>query len=63
MKPALDDFTRARHRYAEPAPTLTRLMIFLLETMATSDEERARLEPAIDDHRNSLARQPASGST
>jgi tetratricopeptide (TPR) repeat protein len=60
-KPALDDFTRARHRYAEPAPTLTRLMIFLLETMAADDEERARLEPAVDDLRSSLARQPSGG--
>lgn len=63
MKPALDDFTRARHQYAEPAPTLTRLMIFLLETMTTDDEERARLEPAVDDLRSSLARQPSGGSS
>ena len=42
--PALDDFTRARHPYAEPAPALTRLMTFLLETIAAGDEERAPVE-------------------
>jgi tetratricopeptide (TPR) repeat protein len=63
MKPALDDLTRARHPNAEPVPTLTRLMIFLLETMATDDEERARLEPAVDDLRRSLASQPSGGSS
>ncbi|MEU7587732.1 AAA family ATPase [Micromonospora sp. NPDC049230] len=54
-KPALDDFTRARHPYAEPAPALTRLMTFLLETIAAGDEERARLKPAVDDLRSSLS--------
>ncbi|MGW3608241.1 hypothetical protein [Micromonospora sp. NPDC005161] len=54
-KPALDDFTRARHPYREPAPALTRMMTFLLETIAADDEERARLKPAVDDLRSSLS--------
>ncbi|WP_082772711.1 AAA family ATPase [Actinoplanes sp. TFC3] len=60
LKPALDDFDRARHRHAEPAPTLTRLMIFLLNTMA-EDLERAHLMPAIADLQESLAGQPSAG--
>ncbi|MFD1082733.1 ATP-binding protein [Micromonospora andamanensis] len=54
-KPALDDFTRARHPYTEPAPALTKLMTFLLKTIAADDEERARLKPAVDDLRSSLS--------
>ncbi|GAA3780226.1 hypothetical protein GCM10022225_80610 [Plantactinospora mayteni] len=54
-KPALDKFTRARHPHAEPAPALTRLMTFLLETIAADDDERARLTPAVDNLRSSLS--------
>jgi hypothetical protein len=60
LKPALDDFARARQQHAEPAPGHTRLMILLLKTMA-DDLEPVLLTPAIDDLRQSLASQPSAG--
>jgi tetratricopeptide (TPR) repeat protein len=60
MDPAIAAFQRARHRHVEPAPTLTRLMLFLLESLATDDVERRRLQPALDELGRALAQKSTS---
>src|SRR5262249_37661924 len=63
MDPAIAAFQQARHRHAEPAPTLTRLMLFLLESTATDNVERRRLQPAFDDLERALAKHSTSDVT
>ncbi|MFF0365771.1 hypothetical protein, partial [Micromonospora sp. NPDC005087] len=60
---AIAAFAHARHPQAEPAPALTRLMLFLLETMAADDDDRQTLHPALDDLRGGLEQQLTGGPT
>jgi hypothetical protein len=60
VDPALAAFKQARRRPAEPAPAITRQMLFLLEYLATDDAERRRLQPAIDYLEQTLAKQTAT---
>ncbi|MDG4839841.1 tetratricopeptide repeat protein [Micromonospora sp. WMMD967] len=44
---AVDAFTHALNSQAEPAPAITRMMLFMVETMATDDDERQVLRPVL----------------
>jgi tetratricopeptide (TPR) repeat protein len=63
MTPAVAAFERVRHPLAEPAPTLIRQMLFLLETMALDDTERRRLRPAVNELERGLAQRSTSDGT
>ncbi|MEU7918965.1 tetratricopeptide repeat protein [Micromonospora zamorensis] len=54
---AVAAFTHAQHPQAEPAPAITRLMLFLVETMAVDDDERQLLRPVLGWLRRGLEQQ------
>lgn len=49
----------ARRRPPEPAPTVTRQVLFLLRTLAANDHEGRRLQPAYDNLEEALHQQRA----
>ncbi|WP_444947434.1 AAA family ATPase [Micromonospora ureilytica] len=60
---AVAAFAHAQQPPTEPAPAITKLMLFLVETMAVNDDERQMLRPALGCLRRGLERQLTAGPT